>query len=368
MWITFLRRGCLDAQNLLVYGIKAGLRVVNALASTSRANVSAVDIRAGLSEDLVQDDATEVLLVSTLPATIGEAQVVVLASLESGELLVGATNDATALDDLANAANSSIADSADLDLILDAGHDLTAHTEALEENLEGTDTAISGDLGPANVSQVAARSGEVAGGLEAEVELVEDDIIPDDHSAEGFLDDSDLTEAGEHEVLNQVDGVSEEAQRMNAALGILSNNGVNELLEMRVASLESMQVGGALINHGCAVQTDGTIEGAGVVGEKSGVLTAQLSEVVAGAIVVIIIIIIAIAMTMTIAVTVVAEDCCLVGVGLGVVFGGIGVLGNLVHMRAPFLVGERGLASGLEDDLLDEGVVNGVDDRESGNS
>lgn len=349
--------------------IKAGLRVIDALESTSRANVSAVDIRAGLSEDLVQDDATEVLLVTTLPATIGQAQVVVLASLLSRELLIGATNDATALDDLANATNSSGADSANLSLILDAGHDLTAHTEALEENLEGTDTAISGDLGPADVSQVAARSGEVAGGLEAEVELEEDDIVPDDHSAEGFLDDSARTEAGEHEVLNQVDGVSEESQRMDTALGILSDNGVNELLEMRVTSLESSQVGAALINHGCAVQTDGTIESAGVVGEKSGIFTTQLSEVIAGAIVVVVIIIIAIAMTTTVTTTVtIAEDCCLVGVGLGVVFSGIGVLGNLVHMRAPFVVGERGLASGFQDDLLDEGVVNGVDDRESGNS
>jgi len=218
-------QGSLQAQNLLVLGIKAGLRVTDALESTSGANVSAVDIGAGLSEDLVQNDATEVLLVTTLPAAIGQAQVVVLASLLSRVLLIGATNDATALDDLANAGNSSVADSANLSLILDAGHDLTAHTEALEENLEGTDTAISGDLGPADVSQVAARSGEVAGGLEAEVELEEDDIVPDDHSAEGFLDDSALTEAGEHEVLNQVDGVSEESQRMDTALGILSDNG-----------------------------------------------------------------------------------------------------------------------------------------------
>jgi len=345
--------------------IKAGLRVIDALESTSGANVSAVDIGAGLSEDLVQNDATEVLLVTTLPAAIGQAQVVVLASLLSRELLIGATNDATALDDLANAANSSGADSANLSLILDAGHDLTAHTEALEENLEGTDTAISGDLGPADVSQVAARSLEVAGGLEAEVELEEDDIVPDDHSAEGLLDDSALTEAGEHEVLDEVDRVSKEAQRMNTALGILSDNGMNEILEVRVASLEGSEVLATLINHGSTVQADGTIEGAGVVSEESGVFATQTTELVAGAIVVIVIIIIAIAMTATMTTT--AVDCCLVGVGLGVVFSGIRVLGNLVHMVCPLLVGELSLAWS-ENDLLDEGVVDGVDDRESGNS
>jgi hypothetical protein len=365
MRITGILHWHLDAQNLLVLGVEARLRVINALASTSRANVSAVDIRTGLGEDLVQDDATEVLLVTTLPATIGQAQVVVIASLLSGELLVGTANDATALDNAADGIDGSSAGSTDNSLILNARHDLVAHAEALEENLEGADTAISGDLGPADVSQVAARSLEVAGGLEAEVELEEDDIVPDDHSAEGLLDDSALTEAGEHEVLDEVDRVSKEAQRMNTALGILSDNGMNEILEVRVASLEGSEVLATLINHGSTVQADGTIEGAGVVGEESGVFATQTTELVAGAIVVIVIIIIAIAMTATMTTT--AVDCCLVGVGLGVVFSGVRVLGNLVHMVCPLLVGERSLARS-ENDLLDEGVVDGVDDRESGNS
>jgi hypothetical protein len=43
----------LRAVELLVNRVERGLRVVNALASTSRANVSAVDIRARTSQDLV---------------------------------------------------------------------------------------------------------------------------------------------------------------------------------------------------------------------------------------------------------------------------------------------------------------------------
>jgi hypothetical protein len=301
-------------------------------------------------------------LVTTFPATGRQAQVVVLAGLQSGELDVGAS--ATALDNTADTIDCGIAGSTDSELILNAGENHVAHAEALEENLEGLDTAISGDASPTDVSQVAARSGEVAGGLEAEVEIIEDDIVPDDNSAESLLDDSAVAEAGEHEVLNEVDWVAEEAQGVDTPLSVLSDNGVNQLLQMRITILEGSEVLAALIDHGSAVQADGTIQSAGVVGEELSVLTTQATELVSGAIVVIIIVIITIAMASTATAT---EDCCLVGMSLSEVGGGIGMSGNFVNMGRPLFIGKLSLARS-ENNLFDQRVEDGVDDRECGNS